>query len=372
MLDGHWPDHECRYCKNMEDIGGYSDRILQLEKLEDPGLVPPELWSDPTALSVTPTMLEVYFQNTCNMKCVYCRPDQSSQWEQELRKFGPMQTRSFKIPEVAPKNIYQKRLQDFWKWLEKNYFHLRRYQILGGEPFLLDETEQSLDFWNEHPNPNLTVSMFSNLNIDVDRFNRLLDKMEKLISNNRIYQFQIVVSIDCWGEQAEYVRSGLDWQVWKNNFEKLISFPWLDISVNSAVTALTIKTMLPLLQYLERCDLQRLDRGQRPIHRSYNLSGVSGSPEHCFDNPKMIGSGVFEKDFEDIVLFLKKSSIPRPYEISHLETMKNEISITPFNAAIIPKLISYLDELDQRRQTSWRQLFPWLEDLQCSLSTKSV
>jgi sulfatase maturation enzyme AslB (radical SAM superfamily) len=50
--------------------------------------VPPELENDPTALSVTPTILEVFLSNVCNLACTYCVDLNSSQIEQENNKFG--------------------------------------------------------------------------------------------------------------------------------------------------------------------------------------------------------------------------------------------------------------------------------------------
>jgi sulfatase maturation enzyme AslB (radical SAM superfamily) len=272
MLEGQWPSAGCQYCQKTEEADGVSDRLLQLGKLQDPNLVAPELWQDATATEVTPTMLEIYFKNTCNMKCMYCRPDQSSQWEQELRKFGPMKTRSFKVAPVTSKSDYEKRKKDLWQWLEKNYQTLRRFHVLGGEPLLMEETEECLDFWMTHPNPDLVFSMFTNGNVDIDRFEKLLQKMQHLVENNQVWKFQITVSIDCWGAPAEYVRFGLDWNLFKRNFERLVEIPWLDLSVNSAVTALTIKYMPDLIRYLNLNDQKRMSIGSREIDRSFNLA----------------------------------------------------------------------------------------------------
>ena len=76
MLEGQWPDRGCEYCRNIEQAGGVSDRITNLDF---PGIhAPPELDADPRAVHVTPRILEVYFDNTCNLKCLYCGPHFSS------------------------------------------------------------------------------------------------------------------------------------------------------------------------------------------------------------------------------------------------------------------------------------------------------
>ena len=69
MLDGIWPGNGCEYCKKIEDVGGISDRIVNSYHK---GVTPVEVLTDPTAVNVVPTMVEVYFDNTCDLKCIYC------------------------------------------------------------------------------------------------------------------------------------------------------------------------------------------------------------------------------------------------------------------------------------------------------------
>jgi hypothetical protein len=66
MLQGQWPEQGCEYCRDIESAGGVSDRITNLDFWTfDP---PKELQIDPSAVSVTPRILEIYFNNTCNLK----------------------------------------------------------------------------------------------------------------------------------------------------------------------------------------------------------------------------------------------------------------------------------------------------------------
>ena len=85
MLAGAWPGGGCEYCRDMERAGGWSDRQ---HNLEIRGLTPPELETDATATHVTPRLVEIFAQNTCNLACIYCNATLSSKIEQENRKFG--------------------------------------------------------------------------------------------------------------------------------------------------------------------------------------------------------------------------------------------------------------------------------------------
>ena len=69
MLRGEWPGNGCEHCKHNEEAGGTSDRMIHLEM--EGTTAPPELENDPEAVEVTPRILEVYWGNTCNQKCIY-------------------------------------------------------------------------------------------------------------------------------------------------------------------------------------------------------------------------------------------------------------------------------------------------------------
>ena len=105
MLAGKWPTVGCNYCQDIERAGGQSDRITNLDF---PGIhAPPELDQNTQAISVTPRILEVYFDNTCNLKCLYCGPHFSSLWDAENIKFGdPAFNKSSNIESNKQKIFY--------------------------------------------------------------------------------------------------------------------------------------------------------------------------------------------------------------------------------------------------------------------------
>ena len=86
MLRGEWPGRGCEHCKHIEEVGGTSDRQIHLHM--EGTTAPPELDNDLEAVDVTPRQLEVYWGNTCNQKCIYCKAAYSSQIHQEEKRFG--------------------------------------------------------------------------------------------------------------------------------------------------------------------------------------------------------------------------------------------------------------------------------------------
>jgi len=354
MLAGRWCGNGCEYCQRVEEKGFVSDRMMQLSLQQDPELTPPELHTDPTSTHVTPTIVEVWFENICNMKCVYCSQIYSSQWEDENRKYGEIAS-----IQSSSKDSFQKLSQStsvmmqnaFWKYLDDNdrYRVLRRFHVLGGEPFLLPGLDHSIDFWEAHPNPDLVFGVISNLNIPHKQMLKYFTKFENLVQNNKVWKVQITASLDCWGPQQEYVRHGLDLDLWTKNFETLLQQSWATVSINSTLSALTIKTMPVLLRMINQWNQNRIE----PIAHSFNYT--TGK-----DSPMIFGKDQFDQDFEEILsLMLEDTEVQREQK-KHMQGIAQSISNSTRQPQKILDLKSYLNELDRRRNTEWRHLFPWL------------
>ena len=364
MLAGQWPGNGCEYCKNIEDVGGYSDRLMFGGGQEDPAMTPPELFKDATSTSVTPTILEVFFKNTCNMKCIYCGSHFSSLWAEEERKFSkimPITTRLMKVEFSIEGPHYDQMVAGLWKYLidQDRYKVLRRYHILGGETFLLSELNDSINFWDQHPNPNLTFSVFSNLNIPHEMFKKYIAKFEKLVFGRKIWKLQLTASIDAWGDEQEYTRYGLDLNLFRKNFEFLLDKPWVSLSINSALSALTIKQVPDLLVMINEWNIQ-LEKYKRfniePIHHTFNTTDAE-------DNLYIFGHGIFDQDFEIILNLMPDETAIQKNQKDLMQGIATTLSKSSINLEKIQTLKNYLDTLDLRRGTNWRTTFPWLTQI---------
>lgn len=338
MLKGQWPRKGCEYCRNIESAGGNSDRITNLDF---PGIhAPVELDSDPTAVHVTPRMLEVYFDNTCNLKCLYCGPYFSSLWDAENIKHGG-------VAFAKSKNIEENKHKLF-EWLKINRQHLTVFNILGGEPLFQPELEQCLDLFEQYPAPELKLQIFTNLNAKLSYVEKIVTRVKTLIDRDCLREFEVTASLDCWGAPQEYVRYPLDLEVWQRNFEYLVSQPWINLIINSTVTPLTIKTLPDLLQKINHWGKTR---------KIYHYQNSVNSPEYLFID--MFGD-IFGKDFA-AAIDLKPESTPE--EIASKDYLKGialQSSSNPPNVEKITQLFDFLNTIDQRRNTHWPTVFPWL------------
>jgi organic radical activating enzyme len=352
MLAGEWPKQGCNYCQAIESAGGASDRVTNLDF---PGMhAPPELENNPSEVHVTPRILEVYFDNTCNLKCMYCSPLFSSLWDAENKKYGLYMREGLETSLLSPSfkkspNL-EKNKNKLFEWLKKNVHNLTVFNVLGGEPLYQDEFEQCLDLFEQYPAPELKLQIFTNLNTRLPHLVKIVERVKKLIDTNHLREFEVTASLDCWGPEQEYVRFPLDLTVWERNFEYLLSQPWINLIIGSTVTPLTIKTLPTLI-----AKINHWNKTRRVYHYQNSVQGRNNQSIGMFGN-------IFKEDFEK-ALALKSTNTPEDLSSrQYLEGIAKQSCNSDPDTKAIFNLYLYLNELDRRRSTSWAKTFPWLVD----------
>lgn len=349
MLKGLWPQQGCSYCKDIESAGGQSDRMTNLDMS---GIhAPPELEHDLSSVKVTPRILEVYFDNTCNLKCVYCGPAFSSLWVAENARYGDFKYRDLVLSANWRKDSdIAKNKNKLFAWIKKHGSALTNFNILGGEPLYQQDLDQCLDFFGQYPHPHLSLQIFSNLNATSERLGNVLDKVHNLITQNRIARFTVTASLDCWGPPQEYARYPLKLETWQRNFETLVSQDWLHLVVGSTITPLTIHTLPDLIQKLNQY------RAQRKIGHYFNSVN---SPSYMFID---ILGDIFLPDFDRAISIAAKDTLDDANIVDYLQGIKQQSSSKGVNEHEVNKLSVFLDEMDRRRNMNWQHTFPWLVD----------
>jgi pyruvate-formate lyase-activating enzyme len=345
MLNGQWPEHSCGYCRTIEESGGVSDRQRQLTI---PYIHSPELTDNLSPVVVSPTLLEVYFSNACNLGCLYCGPELSSTIAAENVKFGKFDKGGIILDSFD--NQIKNLAPYFWKWFDLNFHSLSRLHVLGGEPFYQKEFDRLLIEIEKNPNPGCELNIVSNLMISKQKLEGYIDTFKKLLSAKKIKRIDITCSIDCWGPQQEYVRWGLDLTQWKENLELLLKNKWLYISINQTISALTIKTMPELLIQINEWKQQR--------QLGHWFGTVTPGPSYM--KPDIFGNNEFACDAEKILKLMPTDTNEDLTALEYMKGIFSQILSAELNQQEISKLITYLDEKDQRRKTQWETLFPWL------------
>jgi hypothetical protein len=367
MLEGKWPEPlnpadqtGCGYCRRVEEAGGFSDRMLQ--NSNGAILVPPELDKEANPVRVTPRILEIYFSNLCNLSCLYCGPHLSSRWEEENRRMGDFHAeKSPRFPnssylyysqfdtESKANPHYVEMREKMWEWLRSNGKYLHSLQILGGEPFYQPELDSLLQLIDENPMPDLTLMMITNFMAPHDRLVSRLDQMERMVEEGKLKKVCLTGSIDGWGKEQEFTRSGLRLSLWEKNFEFAIKKKFVDMAINCAINPLTLKTMPALFEKI---------RGWRSI-ANINLSFMTVAyPTEM--NPDIFGPGFFREDFEKILTAMPVFTAHDLGVKEHMRGIAKMLESRPRNPLELLKLRIFLDEMDRRRRQNWRSVFPWL------------
>lgn len=348
MLNGEWPKGGCEYCQQIEEAGGSSDRMFHLGI---PNLVPNELDSNPLATEVTPAILEVYFDNVCNMSCLYCWDGFSSKIQQENNKFGKFEQSGIVIKNNATKvNNISALTNQLWKWMEQHGHKLQRFHVLGGEPFYQHQFDYCLEFFDKNPCPDLEFNVVSNLMISLARLEQYVDKIKKLLINRKLKRFDLTASIDCFGPEQEYVRYGLDLNQWRQNFEYVVSQKWITLNINQTLSGLTIKTVPELLQYINNF------RENREIGHHFSTTTDTYNCLH----PEIFGPGFFDNDFAKIFNNMPIDTWQQREARKYMQGIQAQINAKPRDQLKINQLGILLTEKDRRRRTSWQTTFPWL------------
>jgi len=167
--------------------------------------------------------IDVRWTNLCNFACVYCSPEFSSQWADELGK---------KISQPT-----EQQQQDFRNYIYQHAQNLKHVYLAGGEPLLMKEN----------------LKLLRELNPDVNlRINTNLSKVDTGVFD-AVCQFKNVhwtVSAETIEAEFEYIRFGGRWQDFLDNLNTIRKFDH-KISFNMLWFLLNYDSVFDYVDYLK-------------------------------------------------------------------------------------------------------------------------
>lgn len=389
MLDGGKP-HECNYCwKVEENSNSFSDRVFKSS----------EPWSHPYLEEIkgldwranyNPKYVEVSFSNTCNFKCSYCGPMFSSKWTEEIERFGPYPTTTkFNDISWAKQNnqISYKNSEDnpyvtsFWNWWPDLYQDLHTFRITGGEPLLSKDTWKILDFISttETPNKKLNLSINTNLGSPKHLIERFVNSAKKIINEGRVNEFIIFTSCEAWGNQAEYIRNGLDFDLFLENVEYILKeLPTVTITVMATFNALSVFTYSQLIDKI--FELKK----QYKNNQRYWMSSIQLDTSYV-RWPEHLSVKILDREQKELILeSAKKAFYYATHEFNHQHYGFSDVEVEKikriYDYAIgedgfdvernRKDFVAFVDEHDKRRDTNFLETFPQLQKLYNDVKNK--
>ena len=273
MLNGGKPSG-CQYCWNIEALGEnyVSDRKERNSTIYTPERFE-EIKTGPWDQNINPEYIEISFGNECNFKCGYCHPKHSSSYHKEIKDFGPYDMVKNHRNDINWFKVYEEEtnpyVEAWWRWWPEVSNTLNILRITGGEPLLQSSTWRLLEDLDKNPKPNLEININSNFGVKPILIERLVERVNKLLEEKKIKNFKVFTSLDTWGPPAEYIRTGLDLEVWEKNFTTYLSKTTLPLTFMITFNILTVTNFISLLaKILEwRTSYPLKDTGNELRHR---------------------------------------------------------------------------------------------------------
>lgn len=222
----------CEYCWKVEDAEGnhISDRYYRSgEPWAREGF--DEVVNNSFDFDINPRYVEVNFNATCNLKCSYCAPNISTSWAEEAKRLGPYPTlvphndityfeKIGAMPIVSKDdNPYQ---EAFWKWWPDLYKDLKVFRMTGGEPLLDKNTYKVFSWINDNPRPDLELAITSNMCAPKELFDKFINQITPIVMEKKVKRFMLFPSVDSWGNQAEYIRNGMNFEYFWHNVNRYL------------------------------------------------------------------------------------------------------------------------------------------------------
>jgi MoaA/NifB/PqqE/SkfB family radical SAM enzyme len=332
FLDGKKPE-TCKRCWDEEDAGRASKRInsrIRLKEYYDQidwtNTNPNQLW-----------FIDLKLGNICNLKCRICGSWSSSKWAQEEIAYMPelKNKKEHLAYKFLTDGAWPRESVDFWENLKSLLPNIKYFEFTGGEPFLIKEHFELLQYAVEHGySKNIEIHYNTNGTVFPENGAELWNQFKRV---------EVAFSIDNVGAQFEYERYGAIWDEVQTNIAKFNAMR-NDIITTQICLTINIQNVYYLPELCEWINTQTFDHTyfnmlHDPNHMNINnmtpaanklviqrLSGYAFSPRHKAEIIRIIkfienGKGGSGQDF------MRKMQTTDAYRNESFLTTHKEIAL---------------------------------------------
>lgn len=337
MLEGGNPS-SCNTCWNLEKTGkfSYRDGPKQWHNYFD------NLDYDDYSNSFHPNNLDIQLDNLCDLKCIYCNEEFSSQWQTEKQKYGELNTF------IPINNDFSEFESLFFSWFASVKDNFERIAFLGGEPLISPRFYTYLDriittYNNEFPKK-LEINVITNLNTNESYFSKFISMVEKY---KHSIKFNINISMESANQQAEFIRFGISYDRFKNNFEKLASIQGITLSTITSVNLFSLSTLNEYIKFVTN------------LEKKYNINVILYP--NLIVYPEYLTVDLLTKDIGKIfikrILYVLVNTNHQNY-IEFIHSLESKFNFDQLkNSQIHKDLIQELEKLSHRRNINFKEIF---------------
>ena len=185
-LSDEW-NPKCHECKAEEEEHGYSLRMEANEMFGDDS-AGTQYW-------------DLKINNTCNLMCRMCSPNNSSTWKTKVQESGSDEWVSFVQREMKMRTGWHK---DILPKMIHNLYDTKVLKFTGGEPMLIPHVKRIIEWCvQEDLAPGIEIRLTTNCTVDPDDW--WIENLAKFA------KVRISLSLDGLGDRFNYIRAGADW-----------------------------------------------------------------------------------------------------------------------------------------------------------------
>ena len=366
MIAGERPAG-CEYCWKIEDMGRdaisdrvYKSKIYPLEALH-------EAYNTPNHEDIDLKTLEIAFDRTCQFACSYCNPAFSSTWVKDIKNNGPYTgltsdgrnhfTHVHESAQLYSFNDTNPYIDAFFKWWESDlHSTLQELRITGGEPLMSGHTWKLIEWFKTNQGKSKTkLAINSNLGFDQDKLKEFITAVKPLP------HVELYTSMEATGQQAEYIRDGLDYTQWLANVKTLLDFNAVKaVHVMCTINALCLDSLSDLLTQLLSLK-QKYSRDR--INFTLNILRFPS-----FQSPLVLPDNLrnrYRVTLEEWLFKQRNNPLLHEHEVNHLQRLIDYLDVvkTPHSdtfdmLTLLNDFKQFYTQYDQRRDKNFASTFP--------------
>ncbi len=232
----------CEACYVREDVGAQSMRqtcnaIVGEERIAR--FIEQSVASD-FRIAPLPEVVEVVVGNRCNLKCRMCRSSSSSLIAKDRVHSAWNYREIVPVEEESVLELMEERLF-------RDADHIRRIHFMGGEPFVINEIERSLQMLIDRGVAHrIVLSMNTNGTRTAPRWMQLTELFQEL---------HLTLSIDGVGGIFEYIRFPAKWAELDANLRAFRTMRHVDLDANVTVQSYNVLEIADAFRYLDQAGI---------------------------------------------------------------------------------------------------------------------
>jgi len=269
--------------------------------------------------------VDIRWTNHCNQACVYCSPEYSSKWAQELDK------------KIKSSDESRKKIKDY---VFANIKQLKNIYLAGGEPLLMNENREFLKLLLKE-NPSVHIRINTNLSFTSTGVFDLLCKFKNI---------HWTISVEAIEKQYEYIRYHGNWD---NFLKNLRHIKKLDhkITFNMLYFILNYKSIFSTVGFFKEMGFHENSFVIGPLYTPEYLN-VLNLPKNIleklknkFRNEIETSNHYLKNSYENILKYLSNTSWTPNIENFYTQTKILDLRRNQSVQDVFPKLFNELKNI---------------------------